>query len=494
LTSHHIPDLGQHMETSHASGSKGPSRRAFLSASAVTAVAAAPVVLQVGAAHAAPAGLTSARNTGHFDPALRALISQIDPNRIGATILRLTQFGTRHTASSQTDPVRGIGAATAWVTQQMQTIAATSGGNMTVQQQQFVQPVSNRIPVPTTITNVIATLKGTASPERFYVVTGHLDSRVTDVLDFASDAPGADDDGSGVACVLELARLFATHKFPGTIVFATVSGEEEGLYGSSFMAKQMAAAGNDVQGMFSNDIIGTGDAHDGTRPDPFTVRLFLEGIPTSVTSSQISLMQAVGGENDGVARQLGRFVKSVAPFDLTGMNIRLIWRRDRYLRASDHVSFQGQGFPAARFTEPRENFNHEHQNTQVVNGVQLGDLIQYVDFDYVARVTAVNAAALWGLASSPSTPKSAQIHTTPPGTFSGTNLSSLQWNANPESNLTGYEVVMRETTDSDWAEAIPVGNVTSVTLDISKDNVQFGVRAVDQDGNRSPVAFPQAVA
>jgi peptidase M28-like protein len=207
---------------------------------------------------------------------------------------------------------------------------------------------------------------------------------VTDLLDSTSDAPGADDDGSGVACVLELARLFATHQFPGTIVFATVSGEEEGLFGSTFMAQQMNNAGNDVQGMFSNDIIGTGDAHDGTKPDPFTVRMFLEGIPANVTSSQISLMQSVGGENDGLSRQLGRYVNSVAPFSLTGMNIRLIWRRDRYLRAGDHVSFQGQGYPAARFTEPRENFNHEHQNTQVVNGVQLGDLIQYVDFNYVA--------------------------------------------------------------------------------------------------------------
>ena len=176
------------------------------------------------------------------------------------------------------------------------------------------------------------------------------------------------------------------------------------------------------------------------------------------------------------------------------MNIRLIWRRDRYLRASDHVSFQGQGYPAARFTEPRENFNHEHQNTQVVNGVQLGDLIQYVDFNYVARVTRVNAAALWALASSPSTPKNVQIHTTPPVNFSGTNLTPLTWNANPETNLIGYEVVMRETTDPDWTQAIPVGNVTSVTLNISKDNVQFGVRAVDQNFNRSPVAFPLAVA
>jgi Peptidase family M28 len=482
------------METPHVSGPEGPSRRTFLSAAAVTAVAA-PIVAQAAPARAASTALPAAQDTGNFDPALRALINQIDPNRIQATIQRLTEFGTRHTLSSQTDPVRGIGAATTWVTEQMQAIAATSGGNMTVQRQTFVQPVSNRIPVPTPITNVIATLKGTASPERFYVVTGHLDSRVTDVLDFTSDAPGADDDGSGVACLLELARLFATHQFPGTIVFATVAGEEQGLYGSSFMAAQMAAAGNDVQGMFSNDIVGASHSFDGNKPDPFTVRMFLEGIPTNVTSNQISLMQSVGGENDGVSRQLGRFVKSVAPFDLTGMNIRLIWRRDRYLRGSDHLSFQGHGYPAARFTEPRENFNHEHQNTQVVNGVQLGDLIDFVDFDYVARVAGVNAAALWGLASSPSTPKNARIHTTPPGTFSGTNLTTIEWNANPETNLTGYEVVLRETTESDWTDAIPVGgDDNSVTLDISKDNVQFGIRAVDQSGNRSPVAFPQAVA
>src|SRR6516225_2991510 len=482
------------MENNYVSGSKGPSRRAFLSAAGVTA-AAVPLVSVIAPASAASASPGPANNTGNFDPALRKLIRSIDPNRIQATIETLTTFGTRHTASSQTDPNRGIGVAYAWVFQQMQDIAATSNGNMTVQQQTFVQqPVPGRLATPTSITNTIATLQGTANPQRFYVVTGHLDSRVTNLLDSTSDAPGADDDGSGVACVLELARLFAPLQFPGTIVFAAVSGEEEGLFGSTYMAQQMANAGNDVQGMFSNDIIGTGDAHDGTPPDPSTVRMFLEGIPTNVTSSQISLMQAVGGENDGLSRQLGRYVNSVAPFNLTKMNIRLIWRRDRYLRASDHVSFQGQGYPAARFTEPRENFNHEHQNTQVVNGVQLGDLIQYVDFDYVARVTGVNAAALWGLASSPSTPKNAQIHTTPPGTFSGTNLTTMDWKANPEANLTGYEVVMRETTASDWTDALPVGNVTSVTLDISKDNVQFGIRAVDQNGNRSPVAFPQAVA
>jgi hypothetical protein len=486
------------MENNEVPARKGTTRRVFLSASAAGAVAA-PLVSLAGTASAATTGAAAA--AGHkplvrhrIDPDLRALIRQIDPARIHATILRLTQFGTRHTASSQTDPNRGIGAAVNWVTEQMQAIAATSNGNMTVQQQTFVQPVASNIPVPTTITNVIATLKGTASPERFYVMTGHLDSRCTNVEDFTSDAPGADDDASGVAAVLELARLFATKQFPGTIIFAAVDGEEQGLYGSTFMAQQMAAASNDVQGMFSNDIIGASQAFDGTRPDPFTVRMFLEGIPTAATANDIAIMQSVGGENDGLSRQLGRYVAEVAPFELTGMNVRLIWRRDRYLRGSDHVSFQGQGYAAARFTEPRENFDHEHQNVQVQNGVQFGDLIQYVDFDYVARVAGINAAALWALASSPSTPKNVQIHTTPPPTLAGTNLTSLSWNANPESNLAGYEVVSRETTSPDWTETIPVGNVTSVTLNISKDNVQFGLRAVDQNGNRSPVAFPQVAA
>jgi len=470
-------------------GSTSLARRTFLSASAVTAVTAPLLISGTALAGTAPAATRQLP-----DPGLRALLREIDPDRIKATILRLVQFGTRHTASSQTDPVRGIGAATAWVFSQMQAIAATSSGRMTVQKQTFVQPVSSNIPVPTTITNVIATLQGTASPERFYVITGHLDSRVTDVLNFTDDAPGADDDGSGVAVMLELARLFATRQFPGTLLFATVAGEEQGLYGSAHMAAQMKAAGADVQGMFSNDIVGASQAFDGTRPDPHSLRLFVETIPTAVTSAQISIMQATGGENDGATHQLARFVTDAAPFNLTGINIRVIWRRDRYLRGSDHISFQAQGYPAARFTEPRENFDHEHRNVEVINGVQFGDLAQFVDFDYTARVAKVNGAALWSLATNPGTPKNLQIHTTPPAGFAGTNTTSLAWNANTEPNLAGYEVVWRETTAPDWTNVIRVGNVTAVTLDMSKDNVQFGVRAVDQSGHRSPAAFPQVVA
>ncbi len=482
------------MENKDVPGRSGATRRAFLSASAVTAVTAPLLTGTAAAATDAPAAAGAPAARPKPDEELRALLRLVDPDRMRATVLRLVQFGTRHTASSQTDPVRGIGAATAWVFSQMQSIAAASSGRMTVEKQTFVQPVSSRIPVPTTITNVIATLKGTASPERFYVITGHLDSRVTDVLNFTSDAPGADDDASGVAVVLELARLFATHQFPGTLVFATVAGEEQGLYGSAHMAAQMKAAGADVQGMFSNDIVGASQAWDGTRPDPHTVRLFVEGIPTAVTQAQITVMQAVGGENDGATHQLARFVTAVAPYDLTGMNVRVIWRRDRYLRGSDHLSFQAQGYPAARFTEPRENFNHEHRDVAVVDGVQNGDLAEFVDYGYMARVAKVNGAALWALATGPGTPKNLQIHATAPPGYSGVNTTTLTWNANTEPNLAGYEVVMRETTSPDWTSPIGVGNVTTVTLDIAKDNVQFGVRAVDRTGHRSPAAFPQVVS
>jgi hypothetical protein len=470
----------------------GSTRRTFLSASAVTAATAATVPVLAGPAAAAEIG--GAGRPGRPiaaqrpDRELRDLLRRVDRDRVEATVMRLVRFGTRHTLSSQDDPVRGIGAATTWVHEQMLQIAATSGGRMTVQKQSFLQPVTPRIPVPTTITNVIATLRGDASPERMYVITGHLDSRVTDVMNATLDAPGADDDASGVAVVLELARLFATRRTKGTLVFASVSGEEQGLLGSAHMAAQLKAAGADVQGMFSNDIVGASSAWDGTRPDPHTLRLFVEGVPTSETPEQASLRQSVGGENDGPSRQLARFVKDVAENDLTDMNVRVIWRRDRYLRGSDHISFLREGYAAARFTEPRENFNHEHQDVRVENGVQFGDLPEFVDFDYVARVAKVNGAALWSLAQGPGTPKNAQIHAAVL-----TNDTTLTWDRGTEPDLAGYEVVWRETTEAEWTHRIDVGDVTTVTIDMSKDNVQFGIRAVDRAGHRSPVAFPLTV-
>jgi hypothetical protein len=452
-------------------------RRTFLTVSAATIAAG---VSGPGEA------LAAERREPSPAPGLRAILREIDPRRIEATIRKLVSFGTRHTLSAQDDPNRGIGAARDWIFAELQRYAAASDGRMTVELQSFIQPVSSRIPAPTRITNVVATLRGSVTPARTYVVTGHYDSRVTDVMNATSDAPGADDDGSGVAVIMELARVLATRGPEATIVFAAVAGEEQGLYGSDHLAQSFKDAGTDIQGMFSNDIVGTGDAHDGTRGDPHTVRLFVEGVPTSETPAQATIRQSVGGENDGPSRQLGRFVGDVASNPRTGMHVRQIWRRDRYLRGSDHISFLRRGYPAGRFTEPRENFNHEHQDVRVENGVQFGDLIAFCDFAYIARVARVNAAALWTLAQAPGTPKGVVIDTT-----QLTNATTLRWTANPEPDLAGYEVLWRETTAPDWTNSRFVGDVTTYTIDLSKDNVFFGVRAVDKAGNRSPAAAPQ---
>ncbi|HEY0447764.1 M20/M25/M40 family metallo-hydrolase [Actinophytocola sp.] len=415
---------------------------------------------------------------------LEGLLRELDQRRIEATVRKLVSFGTRHTLSSQDDPVRGIGAARDWILAELSTYAADSGGRLTVGLQSYVQGPDGRIPVPTTITNVVATLRGSVSPERVYVVSGHYDSRVTDVMDFTKDAPGANDDASGVAVAMELARVFSKRKPEATIVFAAVAGEEQNLYGSRYMAKQFKAAGTDVQGMFTNDIIGSSTADDGTR-DPHTIRLFAEGVPTSETPAQAAIRRSVGGENDSPARQLARFAREVADNPSTGMDIRVIYRRDRYLRGGDHIGYLEQGYPAARFTEPNEDYAHQHQDVRVEGGKQFGDLVEFCDFAFITRVAKVNAATLWSLANSPGTPKDVRVRTN-----RLTNETDLVWTRGTEPDLAGYEVVWRETTDPEWTHVIPVGDVVATTVDMSKDNVFFGVRAVDGAGRRGPVAYP----
>lgn len=419
---------------------------------------------------------------------LRDIMRAIDKRNIETTIKKLVSFGTRHTESSMTDPNRGIGAAINYVFTTMQGYAATSNGRMTVERQTYHQPfVANTILTPdgVDITNVVATIKGSLTPERIYVITGHLDSRRTLVTDAVGDAPGADDDASGVAVMMETARVLAKHAPESTIVLAAVDGEEQGLFGSRNMAKLMKAAGANIQGMFSNDIVGSSTSDDGTR-DAHRLRLFSEGVPTVDTALAAQLRVLVGGENDSQSRQLARFVKSVAENDETDMTVWLMFRRDRYLRASDHVAFQEQGYAAARFTEPNEIFAHEHQDVRVENGVQFGDLIDFDDFAFMERVARVNAATLWSLSNGPGTPKNllilAQVLI---------NSTTMTWDASTDPDIAGYEVVWRETTAPDWTNAIPVGNVTTVTLPFSpKDNFHFGLRAVDKAGHRSPVAFP----
>ncbi|MGH3332071.1 MAG: M28 family metallopeptidase [Nocardioidaceae bacterium] len=366
----------------------------------------------------------------------------------------------------------------------MQEYAESSGGRMTVELQSYVQEPASRIPTATRITNVLATLRGSKYPDRVYVVSGHYDSRATDVMDSSSDAPGADDDASGVAVSMELARVMASRRPEATIVFAAVAGEEQGLYGSRHMAQKFQEAGADVQAMFTNDIVGSSTADDGTR-DPGSIRLFAEGVPTDETPEEAAIRRSVGGENDSPARQLARFVSEVADNGDTGMRVRVIYRRDRYLRGGDHIPFLELGYPAARFTEPNENYAHQHQDVRVENGVQYGDLPKFCDFEYISRVAKVNAATLWSLAAAPGTPRDVKVVTT-----NLTNDTELTWTANEETDLDHYEVVWRPTTEDDWTQVIDAGAGTHARIDLSKDNVIFGVRAVDTAGHRSPAAFP----
>ncbi len=460
------------------------SRRTFLTATVAAGGAALAGVPAVGAAEADG-------NTGKPplsqspDKELRAILREVDPKRIEAIVRKLVTFGTRHTLSTQDDPNRGIGAARDWIYAEMQKYAAASEGRMTVELQSYIQQPADRIPVPTKITNVRATLRGSVTPERVYVVSGHYDSRVTDVMNSTADAPGADDDASGVAVSMELARIMATRSPKATIVFCAVAGEEQGLYGARFMAAQYKAAGVDVQAMFTNDIIGSSHADDG-EVDAHTIRLFAEGVPTAETPAEAAIRRSVGGENDSPPRQLGRFVREVAVNHDTDMNVRVIYRRDRYLRGGDHIGFLEQGYPAARFTEVNEDFAHQHQDVRVdENGKQFGDLPEFCDFPFIARVARVNAAALWTLATAPGTPKNVRVVTS-----NLTNDTELVWARGTEPDLAGYEVVWRETTAPEWTDVKRVGDVTTATIDLSKDNVFFGVRAVDTAGHRSPVAYP----
>ncbi len=415
---------------------------------------------------------------------LRSILASVDPARVEAIVRKLVSFGTRHTLSDQDDPERGIGAARDWIFRELTSYAARSGGRMTVEKQSYVQPPANRVPVATRITNVLATLKGSKHPDRVYVISGHYDSRVTDVLNSTSDAPGADDDASGVAVSMEVARVLATHEPEATIVLAAVAGEEQGLFGSDHMAGQFQNAGKDVQAMFTNDIVGSSTADDGER-DPKSLRLFAEGVPTDETEAEAAIRESVGGENDSPARQLARFVTEVADNRATGMRVRVIYRRDRFLRGGDQIPFLERGYPAARFTEPNENYAHQHQDVRVENGVQFGDLPQFCDFDYIARVARVNAATLWSLANAPGTPKNVQVLTA-----ELTNDTELTWDPNPEADLDHYEVVWRPTIEDDWTHVIDVGRANRARINLSKDNVFFGVRAVDRTGMRSPAAFP----
>jgi hypothetical protein len=462
---------------------RGLTRRQALAGAA--AIGPAPIILGVGT----PAMASTAAGPSVHGPRgdLHAMLREISARNIERTILKLVSFGTRNTLSAQDDPHRGIGAVRDWLLEEFRKVAALSGGRMTVEAQTFIQPVTPpRVPVATPITNIVATLRGSqaASAGRTYVVSGHYDSMPTSVTDFTSDAPGANDDASGVAAVLEMARVMATRSFDATIVFLAVAGEEQGLLGATYYAQQAKQQGRDIHGMFTNDIIGSSHGQNGVQ-DPHSVRIFAEGLAATPSPLEAD-WRRYGGETEAPTRQLARYVKEVAENDVTGMRVNIIYRRDRYGRGGDHIPFLTQGYPAARFTEANEDWRHQHQDVRVENGVQWGDLPQFVDYEYCARVARVNAISLASLALAPAAPSSLVID---PSAFATD--TALAWTANTEPDLAGYEVVMRSTTDPLWTRTIEV-DVTTVSLkNIFKDDYFFGVRAVDKAGNRSPVSFPR---
>jgi len=321
------------------------------------------------------------------------------------------------------------------------------------------------------------------------VVSGHYDTRCTDPLNATCDAPGADDDASGVSAVLEMARVMSKHRWDATIVFMAVAGEEQGLLGSTYYAEQAKQQNLDIEGMFTNDIIGSSLGQNGVR-DRRHVRLFAQGPPFDETPQEAAERRITGSENDSPARQLARYAKDAAESTSTGMQVQIIYKRDRYLRGGDHIPFLDRRYPAARFTEVNEDYRHQHQDVRIENGEQYGDLPRFVDFAYITRVAKVNAAALAGLASAPAAPKDVRIHT---GQLA--NDTDLDWTASREPDLAGYEIVYRDTLAPYWTDTIRLRKTTThkTVIGLTKDNVMFGVRAIDRAGNRSPVSFPHPV-
>jgi len=420
------------------------------------------------------------------DPTIKKMIGEISGKNIEASIRKLVSFGTRNTLSEQDNPARGIGAARDWIFAEFQRISADCGNCLAVEKQTFLQPKANRVPEPTNLTNVFAVLKGTTDPDRVYVVSGHYDSMCTSPTDAKCDAPGANDDASGTAAVIELARVMSKQKFDATIVFMAVPGEEQGLLGAAYYAEQAKQKAVNIDAMFTNDIIGGVTSHKNS-PNRKRVRVFSEGVPSNETEQQAGTRRSVGGENDSASRQLARYIKEQADRYLKNFSVWMIYRRDRYLRGGDHIPFLERGFTAVRFTEADEDYTHQHQNVRTENGIFYGDTPEFVDFEYTANVARVNLIALASLANAPARPKNVGVVTS-----RLTNDTELKWDAGTDADLAGYEVVWRETTSPEWTNSAYVGNVPNFVMkDRSKDNYFFGVRAVDKSGNKSPVVYPR---
>lgn len=425
------------------------------------------------------------------DDVIKQMVDDVSSKNIETIIRKLVTFKSRHTLSDTTSKTEGSGAARNWIKAEYERYAKESGGRMTVQFDTFTQPKGTRIDKPVKLKNVLATLKG-ADPKdtRVYIVSGHYDSRINDVMDANGVEPGANDDASGTAVSMELARVMSKRSFPATIIFMAVVGEEQGLYGSTNVAKRAKAENWNIDAMLNNDIVGNSHGMETDLKDNRSVRVFSEGVPSVAASDpkEVSSLIALGGENDSPSRELARYIKETAERYVDQLDVKLIYRRDRYLRSGDHVPFLLQGFTAVRFTEMNEDFNRQHQNVRIENGVDYGDLSDFVDYNYVQKVARMNLSVLANLAIAPAEPQNVGVVT------SGlTNKTVLKWDAPEKSKKpAGYYVLMRETVSPYWEKKFFVKDSTA-TLSYSKDNYFFAVQSVDADGHESLPVYPKPV-
>jgi peptidase M28-like protein len=432
-----------------------------------------------------------AQTTVKQDAAIKQMCDEVSSKNIEAIIRKLVSFKTRHTLSDTTSKTTGIGAARNWIKSEYQKYAAESHGRMTVQFDTTMQPQKERIDKPVILKNVLAILKGTDPKDnRVYLVSGHYDSRMSDIMDPNGDEPGANDDASGTAVSMELARVMAKHSFPATIIFMAVSGEEQGMDGSGHVAKRAKAENWNIDAVLNNDIVGNTHGMGNDLKDNTHVRVFSEGIPTidAGNTKHIAGLISLGGENDSPSRELARYIKETGERYVDQLDVKLIYRRDRYLRGGDHIPFEQEGFTAVRLTEMNEDFNRQHQTIRTENGVDYGDLPDFVDFNYIQKVARMNLSVLANLASAPAEPQNVGIVT------SGlTNSTQLKWEAPAMGKKpAGYYVLMRETTSPYWERKFYVTD-THADLDYSKDNYLFAVQSVDAEGHESLPIIPKPV-
>lgn len=421
------------------------------------------------------------------DPQIESLVSQISSDSLKKFDEKLVSFGTRSTLSTTTDSKRGIGASRLWVLSKFQEFAKSSEGRMTAVLDTFtLQPDGKRIDKAIAMANVMATLKGTdPNDDRVFMVSGHIDSRVTDVMNRESAAPGANDDGSGTVAVIELARVMAKSKFPATIIFVVVSGEEQGLLGANYLSEKALKQNWNLEALLNNDIMGSNNSNETNIIDNTRIRIFSEGLPAYEMDKKVGAIRQYGAENDGKARQLARYVKETGERYVDNIEIVMIYRNDRFLRGGDHTPFVNRGFAAVRLSEMNENFLHQHQDLRVENGVEYGDLIKFMDFEYLRKNTCVNLASLANLAKSPSMPQDVILDVRGLG-----NSTNLNWKAPKSGKVKGYYVLMRETAMPYWQKKFFTTNL-KISLPYSKDNYYFAVQSVSEEGNEGLPVLPR---